>query len=116
MSQESMNPQLDPKWHEVVGALGQLRPAASLIDRDQFFFLAGQAAAESTSASGSRPKRWLWPLATVAAAIVSAVVTLSLDRTLQPGAPIVAAGITAPPPESAIVGSRTQIGPAFNAT
>jgi hypothetical protein len=54
---------LDPKLLALESALAALSPAPGRLDRDRLLFRAGQAAAG---------RRWLWPCATAALAIVSA--------------------------------------------
>ena len=65
--------------------LRELRPAASHIDRDQFFFRAGQAAAEVKTVTPRKHLAWRWPLNIVAAAVVSALATLGAVRFTAPG-------------------------------
>jgi hypothetical protein len=63
----------DPKLVALESALASLAPAPGRIDRDQLLFRAGQAAT---------PRRWLWPCATAALALLSA--TLSFVVLLRP--------------------------------
>jgi hypothetical protein len=86
MSEESLNTELN----RVARALGGLRPAASRIDRDRLFFLAGQAAMETAPTSRARSTHWLWPLTTVAVAMMSTLVTLKVDRSLRSAESMVA--------------------------
>ena len=54
----------DPELAALEAALSALRPAPDQIGRDQFLFRAGQASVR---------RRWLWPAATAALALVVAV-------------------------------------------
>jgi hypothetical protein len=107
MPHEPLNPELSA----IEAALASLAPTAPRLNRDRVMYLAGQAAAVQAARRGVRA--WLWPCATAAALVLSAILGLREFRAGGSGAePVIAKAIARPEGIPGRPGPSEPTGPA----